>query len=411
MLHRYTDGADGFSSISWINAGEAIAVMKGTYSNRQSRISAFWIRCFALAAALSGLGSASLVATANPDRVANLSRSSIALEISDANWLKSSDSPSVSQSQAQNLRNVSEPSWITTPEFSRSTNQTVQGLSGTSKEEFLKRQRRGSAQQLLASSPENTVAQATENPNTEQLRRELIIDPLAELRIPAYSPGSTVGVPSAFGANFGDAFVGLAFSNRRPRINESDGALSFGFGLGDSERSLGLEVNANIGSLRRFGANGDVGLKLHRALPGKAAIALGFDEGIIWGEENRNTVSTLYGVVSKIFDLRPEDQYNSQTLTLTLGFGGGRFRSFDNIVNRQGGVGVFASAGYRFIPQASAIASWTGQDLNLGISYVPIKTTPLFLTFVVGNVLNRNDNATLFSFGIGYGFNYAGYQY
>lgn len=385
--------------------------MKGIHSNRQSRISAFWIRCFALAAALSGLGSASLIATANPDRVAKLEQSSIALEISDASWLKSSES---SQPQ-QNLRSVSEPSWTTTPEYSRSTYQTVQSelgsLSGTSKEEFLKRQSRGNAQQLLASSPENTVAQAPDNSNTEQLRRELTIDPLAELRIPAYSPGSTVGVPSAFGANFGDAFVGLAFSNRRPRINESDGALSVGFGLGDSERSLGLEVSANIGSLRRFGANGDIGLKLHRALPGKAAIALGFDEGIIWGDENRDTVSTLYGVVSKIFDLRPDDPFNPQSLTLTLGVGGGRFRSFDNIVNRQGGVGVFASAGFRFVPQASAIASWTGQDLNLGVSYVPLKTTPLFLTFVVGNVLNRNDNATLFSFGIGYGFNYAGYQY
>jgi hypothetical protein len=336
--------------------------MKGIHSNRQSRISAFWIRCFALAAALSGLGSASLIATANPDRVAKLGQSPIALEISDASWLKSSES---SQPQ-QNLRNVSEPSWTTTPEYSRSTDQTVQSelgsLSGTSKEEFLKRQSRGSAQQLLASSPDNTVAQAPDNSNTEQLRRELTIDPLAELRIPAYSPGSTVGVPSAFGANFGDAFVGLAFSNRRPRINESDGALSVGFGLGDSERSLGLEVSANIGSLRRFGANGDIGLKLHRALPGKAAIALGFDEGIIWGDENRDTVSTLYGVVSKIFDLRPDDPFNPQSLTLTLGVGGGRFRSFDNIVNRQGGVGVFASAGFRFVPQASAIASWTRSE-------------------------------------------------
>jgi hypothetical protein len=291
---------------------------------------------------------------------------------------------------------------ITQPESTRS--------AGT-KEDFLKTQPQGSARQLLAedSTSESPIAQASEN--TESLRQRLTIEPLTELRIPAYSPGSTVGVPSAFGANFGDAFVGLAFSNRRPRINESDGALSAGFGLGDSERSLGLEVNANIGSLRRFAQNGDIGLKLHRALPGKAAIAIGLDEGITWGEANRETVSTFYGVASKIFDLRPADQVNSLPLTLTLGVGGGRFRSFENIENRRGGVGVFASAGLRVVSQASVIASWTGQDLNLGVSYVPLKTTPLFLTFVVGNVLGRNDNNTLFSFGIGYGFNYAGYRY
>ncbi|WNZ47075.1 hypothetical protein Q2T42_04395 [Leptolyngbya boryana CZ1] len=330
----------------------------------------------------------------------------------DASWLKSTPTAEASEIEFSKRETpISKPEKpISKPAMPIAKPETTR-LAGVTKENFLKTQSQASARQLLAepSTSESSIAQASEN--TESLRQRLTIEPLTELRIPAYSPGSTVGVPSAFGANFGDAFIGLAFSNRRPRINESDGALSAGFGLGDSERALGLEVNANIGSLRRFGRNGDIGLKLHRALPGKAAIAIGLDEGIVWGEANRDTVSTFYGVASKIFDLRPTDQVNSLPLTLTLGVGGGRFRSFENIENRRGGVGVFASAGLRVVPQASAIASWTGQDLNLGVSYVPLKTTPLFLTFVVGNVLGRNDNNTLFSFGIGYGFNYAGYRY
>jgi hypothetical protein len=281
-------------------------------------------------------------------------------------------------------------------------------LKETSKDEFLNHPPQTTAEKLI--DPPQLLAQTPESQNAEELRQRLMIDPLVELRIPAFSPGSTVGTPTAFGANFGDAFVGFSFANRRPRINEADGALSVGFGLGDSERSLGLEVSANIGSLRRFARNGDIGFKLHRALPGKAAIAIGWDSGITWGEENANTVSTLYGVATKVFDLRknPDD---SLPLTLSVGVGGGRFRSYDGIVNRRGGVGAFASAGLRVVPQASLIGSWTGQDLNLGVSYVPLKRTPLFLTFVVANVLNRNDNATLFSFSVGYGFNYAGYQY
>ncbi|MBW4539138.1 MAG: hypothetical protein KME43_08310 [Myxacorys chilensis ATA2-1-KO14] len=289
----------------------------------------------------------------------------------------------------------------------------VQPTEATSKQEFLQQHRRDSAQRLLApvSSSIGVVAQAAPSESTETLRQRLIIDPLVELRPPVFFPGSTVGTPTAFGANYGDAFVGLSVANRRPRVNRADGAISAGFGLGDSQRTVGLEVSANIGSLRRFARNGDIGFKLHRALPGKSAIALGWDSGITWGEENSTTVSTLYGVASKVFDLRPNDPTNTLALTTSLGVGGGRFRSFNNIRNGRGGSGVFGSVGLRVVPQASVIASWTGQDLNLGVSYVPIKTQPLFLTAVVGNVLSRNDNATLFSFGVGYGFNYAGYQY
>jgi hypothetical protein len=288
---------------------------------------------------------------------------------------------------------------------------------GASKKDFLQHHDQGSAQQLLAPPQpldQQVVAQnssSSSSQDSESLRQRLLIDPLVELRAPAYSPGSSVGIPTGFGANYGDAFVGISFSNRRPRVNEADGAMSVGFGLGDSQKAVGLEVSANIGSLRRFARNGDLGFKLHRALPGRAAIAIGWDSGITWGEENRSTVSTVYGVGSKVFELRPGNPDNTLPLTVSLGVGGGRFRSFDNIQNRKGGVGVFGGVGLQVAPQVSVSSSWTGQDLNFGVSYVPIRTTPLFLTAVVANVLNRNDNATLFSFGIGYGFNYSGYQY
>ncbi|MGG6264881.1 hypothetical protein ACQ4M3_02300 [Leptolyngbya sp. AN03gr2] len=378
----------------------------------QVRTSTFWIRCFAVSLILGGFGGVKL-ATATDfgkissekselDRLAanstRLEKTTIDLTIRDAAWLKPTSKSTPVQSKQPSVEKAPLKKQDSRP---------------TSKTEFLNRQPQGKAQQLLVEAPivESTIAQTSSPQDTEELRRQLVIDPLTELRIPAYSPGSSVGVPTAFGANFGDAFVGLFIANRRPRINDPDSALSVGFGLGDSERALGLEINANIGSLRRFGQNGEIGLKLHRALPGKAAIALGYDSGIIWGDENRDTVSTLYGVASKVFDLRPGNLEDSLPLTLTLGIGGGRFRSFENTVNRRGGVGVFASAGLRVVPQASIIGSWTGQDLNLGVSYVPIKTTPLYLTFVAGNVLNRNDNSTVFSFGIGYGFNYTGYQF
>ncbi|MBD1822034.1 hypothetical protein H6F51_05920 [Cyanobacteria bacterium FACHB-DQ100] len=381
--------------------------MKDRQFIRHFRISTFWMRCFAVTFVLAGFGGVKIAAANDSSKIAS-KVAAIALEVPNASWLKPAQEVKPNQKVKPEQR--VKPA-VAAP--------TVQGAAIDrepkiiSRAEFLQQKPETSAEKLLNSPSvaDSPIAQAPETGNSQDLRRQLLIEPLEELRIPAYSPGSTVGVPSAFGANFGDAFVGLFFANRRPRINEADSALSFGFGLGDSERELGLEVNFNIGSLRRFGANGEVGLKLHRSLPGKAAIALGFDSGIRWGDEASRIDSSLYGVASKIFDLRPGNVEDSLPLTLTLGVGGGRFRSYDNTVNGRGGVGVFASAGLRVVPQASVIGSWTGQDLNLGVSYVPIKTTPLFLTFVVGNVLNRNDNNTVFSFSVGYGFNYLGYQY
>jgi hypothetical protein len=266
-----------------------------------------------------------------------------------------------------------------------------------------------SAQILLQPSPAEVLAQAAEAApaSDESLRQRLLIKPLVELRAPGYAPGSTAGGPTAFGADWGDGFVGISLSTRRPRVNEADGAIFLGFGVGDAQEAVGLEISANIGSLRKFASNGDFGFKLHRALPGKAAIAIGWDSGITWGSEARNSRDTVYGVVSKVFDLRPNNPQNTLPLTVSLGLGNGRFRTFDAIVQDDDEVNVFGSIGLQVAPQVSLVSSWTGQDLNLGISAVPSRNTPLFVTAVLANVFANDGNATLFTLSVGYGFNFA----
>jgi hypothetical protein len=268
--------------------------------------------------------------------------------------------------------------------------------------------------QLQPLTERQTVAQA--NPaiaaepsaeEIEKIRQELLIEPLTQLRAPGYTPGSTAGGPTAFGSNWGDVFVGLSLSNRRGRANEADGAITAGFGLGDAKNAVGLETTVNIGSLRRFAANGDVGFKLHRNLSEDSAIAIGWDTGIKWGDENRDVPSTVYGVATKIMKLRPDDKDNALPLTVSIGLGGGRFRSFEDTTARRGSVGLFGSVGLQVAPQASLVSTWTGRDLNMGVSFVPIKTTPLFITAVAANLLRRNDNETVFTIGIGYGANFA----
>jgi hypothetical protein len=243
--------------------------------------------------------------------------------------------------------------------------------------------------------------------DVESLRKRLLIAPLVELRPPAYSPGSTAGGPSGFGAGFGDAFVGVSGSNRRPRAAEADGAVSMGFGLGDAQKEIGIEVNVSFGSIRRFASNGDVGLKLHSRLSQDSSIAVGWDSGIRWGNENKTADSTVYGVASQVFELKPNDDNNKMPLTLSVGIGGGRFRSFSDIQNQRNTIGLFGSIGLQVAPQASIVSTWTGQDLNLGISLVPIKTQPFFVTALAANVLGRDQASTVYTVSLGYGFNYA----
>ncbi len=299
------------------------------------------------------------------------------------------------------------------PAAKLSENSTLLGTP-TELKAFIKHDR-GTVQQLTQPAPAEILAQTPEvnsvtlNPDADaSLRQRLLIKPLVELRVPGFAPASTAGGPTAFGANWGDAFVGLSLANRRARANEADGAMSLGFGLGDSQTAVGFEVGINIGSLRKFANNGDVLLKLHRSLPGKAAIAIGWDSALSWGPENRNTKDTVYGVFSKVFDLQPNDLDNTLPLTFSVGLGNGRFRTVDALRNDRPSVNVFASLGLQVTPRISLVSTWTGQDLNLGITTVPWRDTPLFVSVVVANVFGNNDNATLFSLNVGYGFNFLG---
>jgi hypothetical protein len=241
----------------------------------------------------------------------------------------------------------------------------------------------------------------------DALRQKLLIKPLAVGRQVSYAPGSTAGGPTAFGADYGDAYSGLSLSNRRPTSDTADAAFSTGFGLGDARRTVGLEVNVSSGSITKFGSNGDVGLKLHRNLPGNAAVAIGWDSGITWGNANKDTVSTVYGVATKAFMLNPESSVNKMPLTVSLGIGGGRFRSYDALDAGRNTLGVFGSLGLQVAPQASLVSTWTGRDLNLGMSFVPVKNMPIFVTAAAANVLRNHDNNTLFTLSVGVGFNYS----
>ena len=217
------------------------------------------------------------------------------------------------------------------------------------------------------------------------------------------SPGSAVGVPSVFGASWRNVFAGLTFQERTRFTDRSDGAMSVGFGLGDAENAVGLEVAIAIVDLLGEGAfeDGSISLKLHRQLGDGWAIAAGIENFATFGSTDGG--SSGYGVVTKVTELRDSDQpFN--TLTTSLGIGGGRFRPEGRL--DQDEINVFGSVAVRMAEPVSLIADWSGQDLNLGVSVVPFKNLPLVVTPAAVDVTGNAGDGVRFTLGLGVGHSF-----
>ncbi|AFZ59758.1 hypothetical protein H6G54_05440 [Anabaena cylindrica FACHB-243] len=239
---------------------------------------------------------------------------------------------------------------------------------------------------------------------SNELRQQLLIEPIVgstgKRRLTA-APSSSAGTPTAYGASFGQAFIGGgAFFPLED--GDVDGSLSLGFGLGDAVKSVGLEVATNIISvggqeenLGDFGDSGTVGFKLHKYLPDGTAVAVGWSNPVKWGEANQ-AKETIYGVVTKSFNL----------VTVSVGLGSGSFASKGARQANENAVNVFGSLGLRVAPAASLVSSWTGNSLNLGASFVPLKNTPIVVNTIFTDVTDNLNNGVGFSLSAGYIFQF-----
>ncbi len=258
-------------------------------------------------------------------------------------------------------------------------------------------------------SPQN-VAQQT--PKLENLRQQFHISliPLEELRVVSTSgivsvPGSSVASPTAFGADLGNVFVGASYQARTRFTNTNDGGVVFGFGLGERQ-TLGLEVAVSSFSTLREGffTNGGISLKLHHLFPNSLAIAAGVENAAKFGSPDAG--SSVYGVVSKVFNLKNDVTKPFSTVTISLGLGGGRFRSEHDIQKGIDSVNVFGSVGLRVAQPISLIADWTGQDLTIGTSITPLQNIPVVITPAIADVTGKAGDGARFILGVGFGYSF-----
>lgn len=203
-----------------------------------------------------------------------------------------------------------------------------------------------------------------------------------EVPEPARRSAPSMGLtsPIAFGARWGDVYAGASFATRARYIDDVDGSVAVGFGLGDPQKLAGLEVNAISFSTFRsgWGSNMALDIKLHRALPGQLAVAVGWEGALVRGEIDGGR--SVYLAVSRWFRLKPSDPTSPLMVVASLGAGDGRFRLWEDWVDDVDRIGVFGSVALRFSGPASLVLDWTGQDAMAAVSVAPLARVPVILT-------------------------------
>jgi hypothetical protein len=251
-------------------------------------------------------------------------------------------------------------------------------------------------------------------------------------------PVGGLGTPTAFGANWGDFFLGAGFQGEtRPNVfsnanlpssplatpaekakNPETFAYSVGFGLGDSRNFLGLETVAT--TYNRSGAgnpgsfeNGGISFKLHKLLGDNFAIAAGYENAVTFGNNpvtldgGVNGGRTGYGVASLILNPDPNMGFFSNT-TLSVGAGAGRFRSIGDIRANNDNINVFGSLGTRLFSNVSLVGDWNGQDLSVGLPItIPFGGGSGFqITPAIVDIANPETGGSRFSVSGGLGFRF-----
>jgi hypothetical protein len=254
-------------------------------------------------------------------------------------------------------------------------------------------------------------------------------------------PVGGLGTPSAFGANWGDFFLGSGYQgNTRPDIYSNKNlpnatnatltektqgketfAYSVGLGLGDARNFFGLETVAT--SYNRAGNsigsfdNGGVSFKIHKLLGDNFAIAGGYENAVTFGNNSGtapasndggvNGSRTGYGVASLILNPDPNMGFFSNT-TLSVGAGAGRFRSVGDIRTNKDNINVFGSLGTRLFSNVSLVGDWNGQDLSVGLPIsIPFGGgSSLQITPAVVDIANPETGGSRFSVSGGLGIRF-----
>lgn len=260
---------------------------------------------------------------------------------------------------------------------------------------------------------EGVVAQTTQSTTTkpclevDSLRTQLRdVEKIKNAEEFQGSPGLSISIPTGFGADNNTGFVSATYQQRTRFSNVSDGAIGVGVGLGDARKAVGVELSytaASFGGSRDFGAGG-FNVKVHRQIADDLAVAGGWNGFVNVGGRN-DFENSVYGTATKIFRTKDDINKPFSRVAVTAGIGNGQFRSENAVANNSGGVNVFGNVAVRVVQPVSLIAEWSGQDLGVGVSFVPFKNIPFVITPAVRDITGAGDGPR-FVLGTGFAFKF-----
>lgn len=216
------------------------------------------------------------------------------------------------------------------------------------------------------------------------------------------NPGTTATTPTGFGADWGTFFGGLGLATRREVGDAADASLAAGFGLGNALKYVGFEVALVLTDLDNIGEDMNFSLKLHRYLGSGFGLALGTVNDLKIGEDTFETPSR-YLVASKIFRLRDNEMHFLSSLGIHLGVGTGQFRSNDDFVNNRNTVGPFGALGARLWAPLGVAASWSGDDVDIGINFAPFRSFRFVCSATVTDTLGLTGRRNTYLLSVSWG--------
>ena len=228
------------------------------------------------------------------------------------------------------------------------------------------------------------------------------------------APGLSFGAPSAYGAGGGSVFIGISYGadgqdglfTIRDKNNQkvADGSMNFGFGIGDPNK-LAAEVSVGIISLACqngtscFGADGTMGVKVHKKFEGQFidGVGFGYSDLVRWGEAS--DFATIYGVASKDLKIK-----NKEGL-ISLGVGTGSFRTKSDMDSNKNNPNLFGGIGVKLSPRLSIASSWNGSTLGAGFGISPFDF-PLSVSAGVTDITDTNGKGYQYSINVGYSYSF-----
>ena len=263
----------------------------------------------------------------------------------------------------------------------------------------------GAPAQPQAPSPAQPTAQPTAQPDPQP--NGLPAFGVA-LQPPFPAPYIGGALPTAYIGGWGNYWFGLSGGTPgKLRDGAVDASFNAGIGFGDFYRTLAVEVDWGIGSIKNFNANGGFSASAGRLLVDEPRFQLAAGGGVLsfytYGNEGNPEPASGYGVISMATPLRPGNFDFAQVLQFSFGAGGYQFSYLDPETFKSDSFGMFASLGVEITRNVGLSLGWSNRGTNVNLSYTPFRGVPIYLNVVGADLFNISPSGTVAVFSISWG--------